>query len=393
MNTSTNKTISNIVFLLESPLTKRDKSRFGFDILIRNGFNVFYWDLTKILFPNWLNNVDIYQQVNDNLVVKFSSISEVIERIKLIKMPYFISMIGYNLETNLIFRHLVKNKIPYSFIIDSHVFNENRSFIKRLKYMTYKKLLLGLSLRFNNYLSYLFSYPADMVMIRGSNINLKDIRINSSTTKLWLHSWDYDLFLSENHQQIDVANNYAIFIDDYFPFHPDPIRYNVTSHEDSFEYYTELCHFFEYVEKSQEVEIIIAAHPRSNPEMERDYYKGREIYINKTNELVKNAKFVITSASTAVSFAVMYNKPIIFIITDRLLKTKFAFEIPKFSKYFGKTPINISKDLNGLELSKELHVEKKLYDKYFIDFIKSPYGEEKLYWQSVAEYISNYNIN
>ncbi len=106
MNSLKNKTVNNIVFLLESPLTKRDKRRFGFDILTKNNFNVIYFDLTKISFSKWLKIVNINSEMTGDHVYKFESISDVIEKIKQMKNLYFISLISYNLKTKPLFYSL-----------------------------------------------------------------------------------------------------------------------------------------------------------------------------------------------------------------------------------------------------------------------------------------------
>jgi hypothetical protein len=43
--------IIKIVFFVASPFDKRDFKRFGIDLLRSNGFEVFVYDLSPIVFP------------------------------------------------------------------------------------------------------------------------------------------------------------------------------------------------------------------------------------------------------------------------------------------------------------------------------------------------------
>jgi len=388
MNSLKNKTVNNIVFLLESPLTKRDKRRFGFDILTKKNFNVIYFDLTKISFSKWLKIVNINSEMTGDHVYKFESISDVIEKIKQMKNLYFISLISYNLKTKPLFYFLTKNNLKYAFFINSHVYSLNRNFFTRLRSMTLKKIKLGMSEYLNKIISFIFKDPANMVVITGSKISLDNIRIDKNTKKLWLHSWDYDKTLINIDSYVDISNEYIVFIDNNLPFHSDPIKVGVKPHEDPLKYYLELCKFFQFVEENTGYEVIIAAHPRANYETGKDYFRGRKVIQNKTDLLIKSSCLVITHLSASISFAVIYNKPLLFITTDRLLKTKFAIEIPKFAEYFNKVPYNISSDYNHIDLDNEMTIDEKRYKKYFRDYVKKKNSSNDISWQTIANYIS-----
>ena len=69
-----------------------------------------------------------------------------------------------------------------------------------------------------------------------------------------------------------------------------------------------------FLEKIFNLEIIIASHPKSKEEGRLDYLGNRTAVLNRTEELVKGSEFVIGVFSTAYVYAIVYQKPIFFIL-------------------------------------------------------------------------------
>ena len=111
----------------------------------------------------------------------------------------------------------------------------------------------------------------------------------------------------------------------------------------------------------------------------------RVIY-GKIGELIKNSEFVITKGSTAISFAVLFNKPIIYYTTDEyenFAGTKII--IKSYSSYFNKSPINIDKNYMNINFEEEFIIDQKLYENYKNLFIKSPGSIDKISWEILKE--------
>ena len=129
--------------------------------------------------------------------------------------------------------------------------------------------------------------------------------------------------------------------------------------------------FFKKIEKKYNLNIIIAAHPRSNPKLKKDFGLGnRKSFYGKTFELTKNAKFVMSWGSTALSYAVLLKKPILFIFSSSQQKRNISGN--KFAKFFANilncNRIDIDHSFN---LGEETlyTVDLKLYEKYKKNFI------------------------
>ena len=82
--------------------------------------------------------------------------------------------------------------------------------------------------------------------------------------------------------------------------------------------YPSLRSFFKYLEKISKKEVIIAPHPKTKIRNKSSLFGYRKVISNKTQELIKNADYVLTRNSTAITFALVYKKPIILIYTDEI---------------------------------------------------------------------------
>ena len=75
--------------------------------------------------------------------------------------------------------------------------------------------------------------------------------------------------------------------------------------------------------KSLKLNIKIASHPRSNYGAKQIKYK-HPILENKTFELIRDSDVVVSHMSTALQWAVIMKKPIIFVTTDEIQNKFYA---------------------------------------------------------------------
>ena len=86
--------------------------------------------------------------------------------------------------------------------------------------------------------------------------------------------------------------------------------------------------------------------------------------------MVHSADFVLTKNSTAISFAVIYRKPILFIYSDELKDDPITMpSIKMMADYVGSTPINI--DNPTLDIEGCMKIDEELYDRYIQDILTS----------------------
>ena len=116
---------------------------------------------------------------------------------------------------------------------------------------------------------------------------------------------DYELYAQNS---VSSQQGYIVFLDIYFPLHPDLIYMQRMHGIDVHEYQESLRIFFDKLENKTGKKIIIAAHPKA-------LYNGnefgkREIIKFDTVCLVQNADMVLLHTSNSISFPILYDKAI-----------------------------------------------------------------------------------
>jgi hypothetical protein len=139
---------------------------------------------------------------------------------------------------------------------------------------------------------------------------------------------DYDHYLACRAGSRFVPGEYCVFIDEGCVHNPN-VRLLGLEEMDPKRFYGALRRFFDHVERSLGLKVVIAAHPGIG--YDPGVFGGREIHEGRTCELVRDAGAVISQSSTATSFAVFYGKPLLFVYTDeyRTLR-RVSFRILEF---------------------------------------------------------------
>ena len=381
--------ITKVVYLLASPLSKYDAKRFGVELIRKNGFEVEVWDFTSFMDPDYAKRPD-HNKINSEKSRIFSTKKEAISAISnLSKNCIIICFVSYGYKSYSIFKAMSKRNIPYCTL-----FYTFPTFHMRSRKNIFEKLLMDIP--FSALFNYLFINipieflalnPASIILISGEKNIIPKALKGKKTKIIPIHYFDYDYYLDEI--QKPVANDEAmgVFLDAYIPFHPDwSACWNLLPRISAEEYYPPLCKFFDFLEKKHGMHIVIAAHPRSTYEKLQDYFGGRLIIRDRTPELVRRCKFVILHHSAAVSLAVLFKKPLIFVTSDKLQQT-IAGEITGFiASMFSKTPVNLNNDFK-MDLNREFIVDDKLYKDYRNSYIKQEGTENIPIWQIFANHL------
>jgi len=233
--------------------------------------------------------------------------------------------------------------------------------------------------------------PADFVLARGEKYITSGLAVNEKTEIVWVHYYDYDVYLKDRNINDSVSKNTGVFIDEYLPFHSDYAYSGLRVPATPDEYYPKIIRFFDYLEGEFGLKIIIAAHPRSRYEDYPDFFGGRPVLRGRTSELVKKSEFIIMHTSTAINYAVLYEKPVIIITTDKYNKGLTEDPTPEWlAGFFGKKVHNLDYPYE-FDLSKELCVDNNAYHAYRNAYIKKDGTEDLLSWQILANRIKSIN--
>lgn len=202
------------------------------------------------------------------------------------------------------------------------------------------------------------------------------IRVNSSIN-----------IVAKNYSNL-VSEKYIVFVDSGYD-HPDVVKKEIKiSKQSRTEYYNQLFKFLVKFQDRLKIKVVFCKHPKGvYPNNFNKFYKYFDIKVGKTEFFIAKAKLVIFSVSTLLNLAILLNKNILIISSNKdynLVRDKLNSikkEIPLIS-------LDISNDnkLDIKKIMKEAKNKKKLYKK----FIKMNHiaNLKKNYYEDVKEKLS-----
>lgn len=391
--------IKKIIILIESPFNKRDYNRFGIEILQANGLEIEVWDMTKVFYPKL--NLTARDPFAFSGLKIFRDKDSVIDCImKLSASDMIITWFEYSYSRFFwLYRAMSKSSAAYSAMMvnaPAALYGRSEALSDKLRRIFARApLKVCFRIILDNLFSRIpfryFGIKPAAFWFAGTDVSLKTYNypVDKNTKNIFLHAFDYDLFLEKINKGVHFSGN-AVFLDSYLPFHEDDYMVGALHWVTVDKYYPNLCRFFDYVENEQNLKVDIAAHPRSFYDKHLDYFNKRALRMGSTIESVRGAKFVISHDSNALNFAVIYHKPIIFVITEEMVRNNVAQMVYNTAFHLGKVPINIDSPLS-IDWSKELAVDIEKYDTFIDRFIKKRGTPEVNSWQTVANTLKGFH--
>ena len=338
----------HILFLGRNGFFKRDFQRFQIKRLSKK-FKVSFLDLSNLCNKKFYNR-EKKKFFSSKVLLKINSLNEFRSFIKKNKISCVLDISNPNSKTLNVFRKTVnENNIKLVNFQTSLYPIFKRNFFLKIKYFFRviffnRKLFLYYVrklLKFNYFkkkISYNFYY--DSIFCIGREGIISDNKKNKKTKKIFANSLDYEIH--KNYSKKIKKENFILFLDQYLPYHNAYVHREIPPFVTPEKYYRSLNKFFEFLEKKLKTQIIISAHPRSNYKNSENYFGKREIINSKrTNEYVSRSLAVINYSSTALSFAVIHKKPIIFYTSDEINNSHDSYYVNFLSKQFGSSVYNI----------------------------------------------------
>lgn len=384
-----------ICFYNETPLMQRDYERFGFEVFLSRGFEVCFLDMTRVLHPDYLANYEPANLSDHHDVVVARDHEDVLSFIEKNRRALAVLLVSYGNQTHFLYRAFKKYDIQYAqydsirrpFTEEVNLFDRLHRRLEEVQKRGYGLVVKALLRRLMRAALPEVQRPAYSLRAARKYIQISP-RPPKKSGIIWAHALDYDLYLKFKEQWNAKAETcHCVFLDEYFTFHPDFFTYGLSPPAMNAEkYYAGLSRFFDFVEEKTGLPVAVAAHPRARYDQRPDYFRGRRVEQFKTVELASQAKVIIAHESTAINFAVMFRKPIIFLTSDEIEKTVYGSWVRRGAAAFGKEPINVDGEIE-CNLEREFTVDGDRYREYFADCIKIPGTPEMPFWEIVADKI------
>lgn len=319
-----------IIYLGYLELTKYTVENFYLSTLSENGYDVTYWDLSSLFFKTVPQKS--IKKIDNIIVEQINSYSVLAKLINKNSKSLYILLMSFD---GRIFRlYYLLNKYGCQ-TMTFHLFSMPFYNLKKKKYyllhklihLKRKNLIYKLNLEFMVFLikcKYMNYF--DYVLTSGNIGNLyikkyfsKNQTCISRSKILSFNTTDYNIFINNKYSSTTLDYPYILFIDEYYPFHPDTLLFNGKFNMDPNEYFTQINSVFSLFEKKYSMPVVIAAHPKAVKYKDNNFFNNRLVFFEKTADLVKGCKFVITHDSTALNYAIFNKKPI-FLLKSSIIK-------------------------------------------------------------------------
>jgi hypothetical protein len=364
-----------VIYIAIVRLTDKMAADWHINYLIARGVRVEYWDIVSLvraehsergaIRPSWLHILRSYSELEARLNLPEN------------RGAYYVMLVSFAGALTRVFRLLSRHNCRMvafaSGLLPQDPMVKWRKIIAWLA--TPRRTVTELANRLRSaglrksglVKPFAITFAAGAVPINGSAFSRRVVPINF---------FDYDSYMlsKAGGSQRPFSKRYAVFLDSNLPFHSD-LPFCGYSHIDPVPYFRSLNRFFGLLEQAHDVQVVIAAHPRA------DYvdslFEGRPIWRLETAVLVRDAEFVLAHSSTAISFAVLNAKPLLFIYTADMqthYERSYVRAMRCYADYLGCAICNVDEVGEGQQISIGA-VDRARYDLYKYNFLTSPQSE------------------
>lgn len=383
--------MKTIFILTDIGFSKRDFDRWGVKELEKK-FNVFILDFTKNFNKEYfkVNPEKYFKYKNYICVNNLEHFTNLIKKKKCNFAIDFLQLEDYSFQIR---RYLQMLKIKQVFIQSGINAPKKRNLKEKLlrvfnlisSISAFKKKAYSI---INNYFkkNKFKNFLYDLIIVTGQ-FGEKDFRVKISKKVLYSHSFDYEKFYrSKKIKKKYLKKNYAVFLDQNLPVHSGFTLRGEKHIISEKKYYMLINKFFFEFEKKFNIEIIIAAHPRSNHTKLKNPFNNRTIIKKNKIDLIKNSKAVLSHTSTAISYAMIFKKPLIFLNFKEFEKSFDDFYIRSLARETESCLINLEKFKLGPKNSIFV-INKKKYDLYLRNYVKHPKSINCSIWKLLLKYL------
>lgn len=380
-----------ILILLNSPFDLQNYKRTGIEFL-KKYFQVVVLDCTSWLVTN-IDRVD-FRQHHYNEIEKVHDKNEFYCLIQKWKPAYAIDYLGNIQHKPAVVKILKESCVKYVVqrlapIVDLPLQRKIMTSILKEP----KKLAERIISKLWCYRTHKNELSPDIAIVAGS----KYLDNFTSRAKTIINAGSQDYFTYEtcrrsgNKVRVNGGNPFLLFIDDCIAETNDYLLTDRRNKIDVSSYYEALNLFLSNVELVSGLPVVVAAHP--NGKAKRDYSKNfgkREVHYGVTAELSEQCNLALTHYSTAISFPVLWRKPIVIITLDALWANMSCSCFINNIIYYLKCPqLSINGDISDIEkvVSKKCQIDIEAYSNFTDQFIKKANVKEEHYYQAFTNYV------
>ena len=319
-----------IVFITSSPVNDRDFHRLGISHFLDAGYDIEVWDVSRICAQEVNEEQKKITKISLKSIRIMASQSEFNAKLKaLVPCDIVFNFIAHDDYCSYFAEKKINQAGSFllNFAISPLPFNSRASYTLNLrsKKALFTKIFLVVARRISKISVDLFVYAGEKPA--------KVVRQKSIRSKLKVPSIDYQTFLKDvpkNTFGLEASGKYIVYLDDNFFFSTDNLLNGTDYRARASSYHDKLESLFLELELKTKAKVIVCGHPRVKVDVLSERFLGRTCIVGETNHLVSRAEFCILSATTAVSFLVLHNKPAFAVSSDETTDTVYSYLLDEF---------------------------------------------------------------
>jgi hypothetical protein len=316
--------IKKVIIFTQNKFDKRDFFRFGADLILEAGFELEVYDFTPILrTDHYLTSYICIGEIIDGYVIKVQNLAHLAKLLSEndFKSTFISCFIHLYPVTKEIFEVTSKLKFKYAVYRNNCIPSIHPFYRTQISRLLFYFRINVFGKRIKN---------ANVAFIAGKKANNQiGSKISKKTKIIQVGSIDYNRYIEMIHKKTESVKLYPsiIFIDEYYPLHPDIESPNFISADS---YYKKVNFFLAEFTKKTGLTCGIAVHPRANYNEKNPF--DYPLFFNETPKCIEKAEIVLGHGSTAFSYAVLSKKPIIQLGFKETRKTIYGSVLEQFSK-------------------------------------------------------------
>lgn len=373
-----------VVYLITSPLSKRDYDRFGIQRWLDRGWEVKVFDFTKFLKPEFWSYVN-----GDKLNVDFNSLKifedekSALASIEALEDgTVFIDLISSSGAERKIRQTVQRKGVTLKCKLGSIPMGRyDKTKVLRIIQKIWKHPSSVFPFILNKIRQYQ-EVPPNYWVVGGSASTLNPPKVNLSLIKA--HNFDYDFFLTDQNPEVELGEGGLVFLDSDEAYHSDFVQMGENPFVTAENYYPTMNTGLSHIAEALSCDVRIAAHPRSDYG-NKSFKYSFPILKDQTFELIKRASVVVSHGSTALQWAIIMRKPIILVTTDEMKNSLYNQITEAFAFELGNDVVNLSRIPIKYDWKSLLFVNETKYKNYIETYTKHSGTPEKPVWDIVID--------
>ncbi len=387
-------------------LTAFDAVKFGFEALLLNGVDLRVFDLSPLVSARSDTNAKFLSADYIKKIPSYAALEQEIQsQGKAIYIDNINGVNGFQWQGRRIYRLFKQYNVEY-YVVEVGALPifarlTAQSFLNKLKNIfNFQRLSAYLKWRLGKLIVYyqwkwLQAYQLPTKIFIGNSESrtryLKKFQLDEARV-VSIHSFDYDRYLHYVRSAptpLFPGERICVFLDQMLATHGDFGKSVSFSPVTAQHYIPALNHFFNLIEQELQMKVIIAASPRADY-VANPIFGTRPVLSGKTLELVAESALVLFHSTTAISFATLFDKPILMIKTKEMHNALgYANFLTNMAASLNLKPLCIDdpEELKHFDFS-ACAVQPRHYDNYKYKYVMSKNTRDKTTWEIVLEEIS-----